>query len=486
METNQSIASTLQSLPYLGPEWIIAGAILLTLIVDLVNVTRTNLLISISLISYSVAFLFTILHWPTTPTPLFGGMLRADDFGAYFKLLFLVGGVLAVLISSGKKHSAEYLILILAIVLGSMLLLMSMNLVMVLISVELISLSSYLLAGFGFDRKGAEGSLKYFLIGTIATAVMVYGISLLYGVTGTLDFSSTQFVDQWIAANTQMGLIAAIMILAAGLFKITAVPLHLWAPDVYESAPTPVVAFLSVVPKLAGIGLLIRLVLAFNLFGQSGYPWPEIIAVISIASILVGTFSALAQTNAKRMMAYSSIAQAGLLLMGLTSISPEGVHIILFYSSIFLLMNYLVFTLIYQYEQQANVFTIPAFAGLGKTAWPLGVAMLVGLIALTGLPPTAGFSAKLLMFSSVWVSYQETQSLILLALFVIALISTVVSLFFYLKIPYFLFIKEAVANPIKISGWRNLLALILVIGLIFLFLYPGVLMRWINQITFVL
>lgn len=484
---NQSIATTLQSMPYLAPEWIITGTFMLTLIVGLVDSTRTNLLISISLLGYGLAFFITILHWPNSPTPLFGGMLRADDFGACFKLLFLIGGVLAILISPGKKHPTEYLILILAIVLGSMFLVMSMNLVMVLLALELISLSSYLLAGFAFDRKSAEGSLKYFLIGTVATAVMVYGLSLIYGVTGTLDFSSTHFADEWIAANTHMPLIGAIMILAAGLFKVTAVPLHLWAPDVYESAPTSVVAFLSVVPKLAGIGLLIRLVLAFNLFGQSGYPWPEIIAVISIASILVGTFSALTQTNVKRMMAYSSIAQAGFLLMGLTSISPEGVHMILFYCTVFLLMNYLVFTILYQFEEQANVHIIPAFAGLGKSAWPVGVALLIGFIALTGLPPTAGFTAKLFMFSTVWVRYEETQSVILLALFIIALISTVISLFFYLKIPYFLFIREAPsAGSIKISKSGNLLTLILVIGLIFLFLYPGVLMRWINQITFVL
>jgi len=229
-------------------------------------------------------------------------------------------------------------------------------------------------------------------------------------------------------------------------------------------------------------------VLAVNLFGQSGYPWQTIIAVIALVSILVGNLSALAQTNPKRMLAYSSVAQSGFLMIGLATLSMEGIHFLMFYCVIFLLMNFLVFSTLNQYEQAGEIQSVNSFAGLGRRAFFPAFSMLVGMVALTGLPPTAGFTAKLLIFSSLWASYSETSTNIMLILFVAGLITTVISLFFYLKIPYFLFLKEppATAPPTNSSRSGNLLHLILVILLIYLFIQPGVLMGWINQITFVL
>ncbi|MBP9926499.1 MAG: NADH-quinone oxidoreductase subunit N [Cyclobacteriaceae bacterium] len=491
MELKDQLLSIAESVTHLLPELILIASLVITLVLGLILKKNKQAIIhTLAVITYLIAIVIIIQTWPKQPVALFGGMMRLDDFSAFFKLLFLSGGILTILISTKRKDDTapEFIVLLDAIILGSCLLASSMNFVMVLLSLELVSLSSYMLAGFGFDKKSAEGSMKYFLFGTVATACMIYGMSLIYGLSGTLDFSSDQFLNALIEVKSPLLLIASLLTLAGFLFKISAAPFHLWAPDVYESAPTPVVAFISIVPKLAGLTILVKFVLAVQLFGQSGFPWQAIIAAISIISILIGNLSALAQTNPKRMLAYSSVAQAGFLLIGVTVLGMEGLHFMLFYSTVFLLMNFLAFSVLNQYEESFEINSMTAFSGLGRLSFFPAFAILISMIALTGLPPTAGFTAKLLIFSSLWATYQETQSTILLALFIIGLMNTVISLFFYLKIPYFLFMKETAkpAEPIKNSVARNLLHGILVVTLIYLFLQPGGLMGWINRITFVL
>ncbi len=488
---NDQLQQIYESVSLLIPEVIITATLLITILLGLTLKANKHFVLKLlAFISYGSSIFIIIHHLPTEATTLFGGMMRIDTFSSYFKILFLTGGILGIWISGPQKEntSAEYLLFFHAVILGSCLLASSMNFIMVLLSIELISLSSYLLAGFGFDKKSAEGSLKYFLFGTVATACMIYGFSLLYGFAGTLDFSSDLFVQNLIERASPLLLIGGLLTLAGFLFKITAVPFHFWAPDVYESAPTPVVAFISVVPKLAGITVLTKFTLAINLFGQSGYNWQVILSVISLISILVGNLSAIAQKNPKRMLAYSSVAQSGFLLIGLVTFSIEGIHFLLFYSAVFLIMNFLVFNALNQFETAWGERTIPSFAGLGTLSIIPSFALLIGMVSLTGLPPTAGFTAKLFIFGSLWGSYQQSGEPIVLALFIIGLLNTVVSLFFYLKIPYYLFIKEKKdsLDPIKFDFSCNLLSLILVIALFYLFISPGVLMGWINKITFVL
>lgn len=491
MELKDQLLSISQSVTHLLPELVLIASLLVTLVLGLLlKKEKQPILYAIAAVTYLIAIILIILTWPQQPIILFEGMMRLDDFSAFFKLLFLVGGFLTILISTKKKNdtTTEFIVLLDAIVVGSCLLASSMNFVMVLLSLELVSLSSYMLAGFGFDKKSSEGSMKYFLFGSIATACMIYGMSLMYGLSGTLTFSSDQFLNALIEIKSPLLLIASLLTLVGFLFKISAAPFHLWAPDVYESAPTPVVAFLSIVPKLAGIAILVKVVLAVQLFGQSGFPWQAIMACISILSILIGNLSALAQTNPKRMLAYSSVAQAGFLLIGIAVLGMEGLHFMLFYSIIFLLMNFLAFSALAQYEEFVDIRSVTAFSGLGRLSFFPAFVILIGMIALTGLPPTAGFTAKLLIFSSLWTTYQETKNVILLGLFIIGLVNTVVSLFFYLKIPYFLFLKEPIepVGILKTSSSRNFLHALLVVALIYLFLQPGGLMGWINRITFVL
>lgn len=488
---NDQLQHIFESVSLLIPEVIIVASLIITILLGLILKTNKHFILkSLALVSYGVSIFIVLHHLPSTSTILFGGMMRIDEFSSYFKILFLTGGILGLWISGPQKEnsSAGYFLLFHAVILGSCLLASSMNFIMVILSLELISLSSYLLAGFGFDKKSAEGSLKYFLFGTVATACMIYGISIIYGFAGTLDFSSELFLKNLIALSSPLLLIAGLLTIAGFLFKITAVPFHLWAPDVYESAPTPVVAFISVVPKLAGIAVLTKFTLAINLFGQSGYNWQVILAVISLISILIGNLSAIAQTNSKRMLAYSSVAQSGFLLVGLVSFGLDGIHFMLFYSAVFLVMNFLVFNALNQFENAYGELGIKSFAGLGKRSIIPSLAILIGFISLTGLPPTAGFTAKLFIFGSLWGAYQQSGELLLLALFIIGLLNTVVSLFFYLKIPYYLFLKDKkeTADYIKSDVAGNLLSLILVIVLFYLFISPDRLMRWINKITFVL
>jgi NADH-quinone oxidoreductase subunit N len=488
---NDQLQDIYQSMKWLMPELLLTSAILITLFVGLfVTKNKHIILKSISLLVYAAALVLVAQQEIDNPVSLFGNMLRADNFSNYFKMLFLTGGLLTVWISQEQKEkkSTEYFILIQAVVTGSCLLAMSMNFIMVVLSIELISLSSYMLSGFGFDKKSAEGSLKYFLFGTVATACMIYGMSLLYSLSGTLDFSSETFLKNLLENKTPLLLVGGILTLAGLLFKISAVPFHLWAPDVYEATPTPIVAFFAVVPKLAGLAIITRFTLAINLFGQSGFNWQLIIAVIAAMSILVGNLSALAQKNPKRLLAFSSVAQAGFMLLGIVSFSTEGIQFTMFYAAVFLLMNFLVFIALNQIESAWGAHLIPAFAGTGKIFLIPALTMLVGLIALTGLPPTAGFTAKLLIFSSLWASYEQSGSLILLFVFIVGLLNTVISLFFYLKIPYYQFIKEKKrdATGLRISFAENLLTILLAIALFYLFLHPDGLMRWINRISFVL
>jgi len=480
------------SFSFFIPELILTAGILLSLTIGLIKKENVSLLTFVGFLLFGMSFSYFVFNWTLyhIPTKIFNGMLRSDDFSAYLRMLFDVAGLFTVVMSWRKQkeqeHLSEYYALLLAIVLGAHLLVMSMNLIMVFISLELISISSYVLAGFSFSKKGAEGSLKYFLFGSVASAVMLYGFSLLYGLTGTLDFSSPEFVNHLLGSESSLFFIAALMAMAGFFYKIAAVPLHPWAPDVYEAAPMPVIAFFSVVPKLAGVGILTKFTLALNVFGQSTIDWQFILCLVSILSLTVGNFSALWQKNPKRLMAYSSIAQSGFLLVGVAALLPQGVHFMLFYASVYLLMNFLVFNYLLYFES-LGLATISSFSGVGRQLAVPCILVLVGFIALTGLPPTAGFTAKLFIFTSLWESYAISDKTILLWLLIFGLLNTVVSLFYYLRIPYYAFIKNGESTiKTNILTFENFFGLVLVLMILLLFFNPGLLMGWINKINFVL
>jgi NADH-quinone oxidoreductase subunit N len=514
-----SVASSLQeialSVRAFAPELFLCIGIVVLLVTGLftknthsVSGVALVVLITVTLMQYSRGLKLE------EPRSLFNGFLSLTNFTSYIGLLVDIGGIMTVLMSwpyflqankmkeamvVRKRFISEYYFLIFAVILGAHLLISSTNLLMVFLSLELISIPSYALAGFLFDKKGAEGSLKYFIFGSVASAVMLYGFSIYYGHFGTLNFN---IVRDTSTAVTPILTVAGIFSLAGFLYKVAAAPMHPWAPDVYEAAPMPVVAFFSVVPKIAGIAILSKFILFFPqpYLDGTGVNWNVIISIISILTITVGNFSALVQKSPKRMMAYSSIAQSGFLLVGLAAFSSTGLQFMVFYATVYLIMNFLVFFYL-QYFELRGFTTIASYENAGfKYLWP-SIFLLVGMISLTGLPPTAGFSAKLFIFSSLWEAYSLTGKQILLWLLIFGLLNTVVSLFYYLRIPYYAFIKNwestSKTNILVQRGstdtnfarreWiGNLLGLILVIVLLLIFFAPGLLMGWINKINFVL
>jgi NADH-quinone oxidoreductase subunit N len=476
------------SVQFLYPELVIASAIIICILISLRRNANSNIPISLTIL-VSVVSTFLIATDATPPAKLFSDMLQKETFSSYLKLLVDISAILTCIISYHKNFlrtsPGEFCAALLTTTLGCHFLLMSTNLLSLFLSLETVSISSYILAGFASTKKSSEGSLKYFIFGSIASAIMLYGFSILYGMAGTLDIFSENFIANLLQGNSSLVFVAGVMALCGFLFKISAAPMHPWAPDVYESAPIPVVAFFSVAPKLAGMGILAKFIIAIHATGQSFADWQTIISIVAIITLTIGNFAALAQQNAMRMMAYSSIAQSGFMLVGIAAFIPQGLHFMLFYASIYMLMNFAVFTYLHAADEQ-GVSAITSFTGAGKSNFFAHILLLVALIALTGLPPTAGFSAKLFIFSALWESYQLTGKQILLWLLIFGLLNTVVSLFYYLKIPYFAFLKESkVAEKQNFKQSTNLLGLILVLLILVMFFAPGLLMGWINKVNFV-
>ncbi len=414
------------------PEIILCGVIVLLILGDLFGANKLVFFIAIAGL---IAHLF---------------FLNAD----VLKMTMTLAALVTVAIS--PKQRVEYYLFIFSILLGANVLVTSSNFIMILLSMETISLSSYVLtAGTGPNKRRAEAAWKFFIYGSVATAVMIFGMSYYYGVTGNISFTEG-------SQRTILITIGGIMILAGLLFKMTAVPFHLWAPDVYEATPVAVLAFLSVVPKLAAIGVVIKI--------GASLGFSDIIAAAAMLSIVVGTLAALSQTDARRMMAYSSVAHAGFML---AAVSVGAMPPLIFYVIVFAIMNYAAFIVIGIRKETA--FT--EFAGMGYTSPLAATAGTLALVSLVGIPPAAGFMGKLFVFTAIWAKYGASGQLLFAALFVVGLLATVVSLFFYLKIPFYMFFRRGKEKQsIKISFLSNLLLVILVGLLLALFIAPGLLM----------
>ncbi|HZY80816.1 MAG TPA: NADH-quinone oxidoreductase subunit N [Cyclobacteriaceae bacterium] len=408
---------------------------------------------------------------------------RADDFlvfdlfSGYFKILVSVAAILTV-VMSGRQKKMEYYFLLLTILLGADLLMASHHYIMILLSIEMMSIPSYILvAGLGPDKARAEAGWKFFLFGSVATAIMIFGMTYLFGATGVSFLESQSFTY---AAQTHptMFVVGGLMTLAGLFFKMTVAPFHLWAPDVYESVPSPIAAFLSVVPKLAGLFMVAKLLFTMNNEAQQLIDWSAVVAGFAMLSIIVGTLGAIGQTNARRMMAYSTIAHAGFLLTILAtqvSSDPRPVELAIFYSIVFLTMNYATFMVIQVREERGGSVLYQDFGGMGYTAPISAVAITIAMVSLTGLPPVGGFMAKLLVFTELWKKMTAVKNPVFLALLVIGLLSTVASLFFYLKIPFYMYFRRSErTEPIKIPLLTNLLLLFLVALLLAQFIVPRV------------
>ncbi len=470
----------------MASEAVLLGGILLIITCGLIWRRGTRIFHIAALLVLSMAAIIDFGSWNMESVTFFNASIRSDGFARFLHILFGISGILTVMMSMTAARQqtrlAEYYTMVISVVLGARLLVMSENLITVFISLELISIASYILTGFSFSKKGTEGSLKYFLFGSTASAVMLYGFSVLYGITGTIQFTSIEFLQGIGDHGDGLVLVAATLAVAGFLYKIAAVPMHPWAPDVYEGASMPVIALFSVVPKLAGLGVLSRFLVIMNFHGTPD--WQLILSVIILATLTVGNFSALWQQNVKRLMAYSSIAQSAFLLVALVTFDPRGLQYMLFYAAVYMVLNFLVFFQL-QYFEERGATTIAEYSGSGRVAVWSCLCLLVGMIGLTGLPPTAGFTGKVFVFSALWESYAMSGKSILLWVLIFGLLNTVISLFYYLRLPYYAFVRPATTDwTSNKSPIQNFLGAILVLIVLLLFFSPGLLMGWINKITF--
>ena len=440
MEPLKNIESLLHFTPEILLVVFAAAVIILDLLVKNRESQKVAYLSLVGLGCTLVAILVTNSVFGTNePISLFLGMIRLDKFAVFFKILLLLATAATILFSLRSeeidgKLKGEYYALLLAVTFGMFLMASSTNLLMIFISLETVSLTSYILAGFlTHSPRSSEAAFKYITYGAVASGTMLFGLSLLFGMTGTGDLAtiSTRLPEVLASGNvTALGLLIAITFILAGIgYKIASVPFHMWSPDVYEGAPIPITAFLSVASKAAGFALFIRFF--YTGFGNSeimqSVDWGLLLAIISALTMTVGNFAALPQRNVKRLLAYSSIAHGGYLLMGAVLLTPEGLSAILFYLIVYFFMNLGAFYVVVLIANEAGSEMIDGYRGLATRAPFVAAAMAIFLFSLTGIFPFAGFFGKWLLFNAV-----ISEGMYWLA--IIGLLNSVVSLYYYARI----------------------------------------------------
>ena len=489
MQVTDKLDWTISSIGFIAPELIITTGILVLIIVGLFPLDKVWAKVTSLVILTSSVISLLLNQGSETAVSLFGSMLAVDGFNFYLRCLIGVAGIAIIIVSdrgSIAKNPFEYFTLVLSIILGAQLLVMSQHFVMLILSLELMSIPAYVLAGFTFDKAGAEATMKYFIYGSVATAFLIFGTSWIYGLSDTLNFSSASFPEKLKFNDHELFLGAGLLVIGGLLFKMASTPFHFWAPDIYQSSSFPVLVLFSTIPKVAAGAVIIKIVNAFGLAGGSRYDWQSIAASIAILTLTVGNFSALIQKNVKRLMAYSSIGQAGFLLIGSATLSNSGSQFYLFYSTVLIISTALAFLALRYFESVCRTQSIKDFSGLGRQLPGMSSLLTIAMISLVGLPVTAGFTAKLFIFTGLLGSWSATGKTVLVWLFAFGLLNTVVSLYYYLKVPYYLFLKRGAQR--QITAEKPLLPILfgvfLAFTLLWLFFQPDSLMGWINRITF--
>jgi NADH-quinone oxidoreductase subunit N len=436
-----------QDLTRFFPELAISVVFLLVIIVDIAFPKEMG-----KRISFATTFLGLIASF-VLAIPLFGvgaqsmffGMIALDRMAVFFKVFLILTSLLVLATAPGSKelsrrHLGEFYALLLGVTLGMMLLVSATDLLMLFLSLEMVSLSSYIMVGYlRNDRQSNEASLKYFLFGAVSTGSMLYGITLLYGVTGTTRMAAIRDLisaEGFPAGNSLILLVSTVLILAGFGFKTAAVPFHFWCPDAYEGAPTPVTAFLSVAPKAAGFGALIRF-FRTSMTQSSGSPlqweaissinWPTLILILSVLTMTFGNIAALRQDNMKRLLAYSSIAHAGYILMGAAVSNSQGMQAMLVYLITYLFMNLGAFLIVIEVFNKTGSFSLKDYGGFFRRAPFIAITMTIFMLSLMGIPPFAGFFGKLYVFAAAVKGN--------LAWFaVIGALNSVISVYYYARV----------------------------------------------------
>jgi NADH-quinone oxidoreductase subunit N len=407
-------------------------------------------------------------------TPAFARMFALDGFSIFFKLLFIAAvGMVALLsedfLASSRYSPWEYYSLLAFALCGMMFMASGVHLISIYVGLELMSLSSYVLAGyFKNEQKSTEAAMKYFVLGAVSSAILLYGISLIYGVCGSLNLID---IDRTVSTLiTNDALMVGIMLLGAGLcFKIAAVPFHVWTPDVYEGAPTPITAFLSTASKAAAVAIFARIFYVGLHHFQ--LDWSNVLATVAALSMIIGNIAAITQNNVKRMLAYSSIGHAGYVLLGIIALSATGIRAVLLYSLVYVFANLGIWAIILMMRRHEYAGEqIDDFDGLHRRAplWAFG--MVIFLLSLGGIPPTAGFIGKYFLFAAAiqagfgWLA-------------IIAVLMSAVSMFYYLRIVVAMYLRDGREAEVESSGALTFVAAVCLIITLVLGVIPTPLIR---------
>lgn len=449
------------------PELVLAVGAMLLLMIGAYGSSRVVPVVTALAVVLLIATGVLELLLPRGKLVTFGGSFIVDDYARFLKVLALIGSATTLVLSrrflADQAKIFEYSILVSLSSVGMMVLISAGDLIMLYLGLELMSLALYVVAASHRDNaKSTEAGLKYFVLGALSSGMLLYGASLIYGFTGTVSFAGIAAA----AKTGSLGILFGIVFLLAGLcFKVSAVPFHMWTPDVYEGAPTPVTAFFASAPKVAALAVFTRV--ALTAFPGVTHEWQQIVAFVSIASMALGSFAAIGQKNIKRLMAYSSIGHMGFALVGLAAGTPQGAQGVLVYIAIYVVMTLGTFAIILSMKRKGQaVEQISDFAGLSRTNPILAFLFAMLLFSLAGIPPLAGFFAKFYVFLAAIQSG-------LFTLAVLGVLSSVVGAFYYLSIVKVMYFDEPAGAVDPMGGeLRAVLAVAGLFNLLF-FVWPA-------------
>ncbi len=470
------------NLEFIFPEIFLSLSIMFLLILGVFKNDSSKLIHNLSSIVLLITAVITFNETlGIKKTFLFNESIVIDYLSSFMKIVTLIAAFLVLIISSNylkiiKIFKIEYSILILSSVLGMMIMISSNDLIVFYMGLELQSLALYVLATFNRDQlKSSEAGLKYFVLSALSSGLLLYGCSLIYGFTGSTNFN---LIATQLNSNEYALTFGIVFILVGLAFKISAVPFHMWAPDVYEGSPTSVTLFFTMVPKIAALTVFIRFLYVpfLNLIDQ----WQSIIIFLSIASMLFGAVAAIGQTNLKRLIAYSSISHIGYALAGLATGSNDGIQSSIIYITIYILMNLGFFSCLLMMKRNNEYYeTIEDLSGLSKNHPLLSISLLIILFSLAGIPPLAGFFAKFYIFKSVL-----EQSMYFLA--IVGLLSTVIAAFYYLRvIKIMYFDKEKEKYDSDHSLWLKFSLTVSTLLLLIYFIFPSQLIEVVSKINII-
>ena len=463
------------------PEIFISLALMLLLVMGVFKKNSSTLIYNLSIFSLIILLALVVNLISINETFLFNNSYKIDDLSTFMKILTIISGIFVMLTSSkylklNKIFKIEYPVLILCSILGMMVMISSNDLIVFYMGLELQSLSLYVLASFNRDNiLSSESGVKYFVLSALSSGLLLYGCSLIYGFSGSTNFI---LISENLTVNNHVQTFGIVFILVGLSFKISAVPFHMWAPDVYQGSPTSVTIFFAILPKIAALAVFIRFLYVpfFSLIDQ----WQMIIVFLSIASMLFGAIAAIGQKNLKRLVAYSSIGHMGYALAGLSVGTNQGIQSSLIYISIYLFMNLAFFSCLFMLRKNENYYeNIEDLSGLSKNHPILSICFLIVLFSLAGIPPLAGFFAKFYIFMAV-----IEKSMYFLA--IVGLLSTVVAAYYYLRIIKTIYFDKEKENydTDHHFGLKVSLA-VSSIFILFYFIYPSGLTEIISKINII-